>query len=265
MKRKARIADQTLRLKTDKFIGSGHLRIGLTPQLALVGGVSQGFRAPNMEDFFGRVDFFSEIPNTSLEPEESFNWEVGFKYDNGQTTGDVYYFQSDYDGLIERVTVGTNADGSPIQQRKNVKDARIRGVEAGLTHHFNPHWFVATTLGWTEGEDRDTGDPLRRIPPLNGTLRVRYSPNEKGWIELETLLADRQDELSQGDIDDPRIPDGGTPGYTVLNLKGGYHRTPNEQLLLTLENLGDHQYKNHGSGLYAPGRSVVVSYRVDFD
>jgi hemoglobin/transferrin/lactoferrin receptor protein len=62
---------ETLNLDTDKVTGSLNARVGITPSLNLVGGVAQGFRAPNMEDFFGRVDFFQEIPNTELEPETS--------------------------------------------------------------------------------------------------------------------------------------------------------------------------------------------------
>ena len=51
---------ESLNLDTSKVTGSLNARYALTPELNLVGGVAQGFRAPNMEDFFGRVDFFSE-------------------------------------------------------------------------------------------------------------------------------------------------------------------------------------------------------------
>lgn len=259
------VGEESLSLDASKFTGSLHGLIKLTPRWNLVSGVAQGFRAPNMEDFFGRVDFFNEIPNTALEPEESLSWDLGLKYYTQDTTGELYYYLSDYDGLIERVTVGTQPDGSPIKQRRNIKDARIQGVEAAFTHTFNRHWTTAATVGWTEGEDRDTGEPLRRIPPVNGSLRVRYTYNPDLWTELSGLLADKQDELSPEDIDDPRIPSGGTPGYGVVNLKLGYQRTRNERLLVTLQNLDDKPYKTHGSGLFAPGRSVVLSYRVQFN
>jgi len=107
--------------------------------------------------------------------------------------------------------------------------------------------------------------PVRRIPPLNGSLRVRYLPSSRLWFEAATLVADRQDELSSGDIEDPRIGPDGTPGYTVFNLGAGYSPTPNQQVLVTLENLGDKTYKTHGSGIFSPGRSVAVTYRVGFE
>ena len=54
-------------------------------------------------------------------------------------------------------------------------------------------------------------------------------------------------------------------GYAVWDLKAGFNRTPSEQLLVTVENIGDKAYKTHGSGLYAPGRSLLVSYRIELD
>jgi outer membrane receptor protein involved in Fe transport len=251
---------ETLNLDTSKVTGSLNGRFALTPQLNLVGGVAQGFRAPNMEDFFGRVDFFTEIPNTELEPEESLNWEVGLKYQDRNTSGEIYYYHTDYEQLIERVEVAPG-----VEQRQNIGEAWIQGVEGGLTHQFNSHWSLTGTITWTEGEDKHNGEPLRRIPPLNGTARVRYTHSPKFWTELGGLFADKQDRLSGGDIRDPRIPEGGTPGYAVWSLKAGYNRTPDEQLLVTFENIGDKEYKTHGSGLYAPGRSLLVSYRIELD
>jgi hemoglobin/transferrin/lactoferrin receptor protein len=62
-----------LSFSTDAVVGNLNLRFGIIPHLNLVGGLAWGFRAPNIEDFFGRVDFFNEIPNTKLEPEKVFN------------------------------------------------------------------------------------------------------------------------------------------------------------------------------------------------
>jgi outer membrane receptor protein involved in Fe transport len=251
---------ESLSLESSKITGSLNGRFEITPNLNLVGGVAQGFRAPNMEDFFGRVDFFSEIPNTDLEPEQSVDWEVGLKYYDRDTSGELYYYYSDFEDLIERVEVAPE-----VQQRQNIGKAWIQGVEAAVSHQFNKHWSVQAMATWTEGEDKETDKPLRRIPPLNGSVRIRYTHNPRLWGELDTLLAAEQDRLSDGDISDARIPDGGTPGYAVWSLKGGFKRTPNEQLLVTFENITDVEYKTHGSGLYAPGRSILVSYRIAFD
>jgi outer membrane receptor protein involved in Fe transport len=257
-----RVGAERLSLTADELTASFNALYNVTRRLNLVGGIAQGFRAPNIEDFFGRVDFFSEIPNNRLQPEESLSREIGIKYLIGETSADLYYYESDYEGLIDRATVGTQTNGDPIVQRRNLQDAEVRGIEAGVNHRFNARWMLGATVAWTRGEDKQTGNPLRRIPPLNGTLRARYDHSSRFWLEGGATVAERQDRLSQGDIDDPRIPDGGTPGYAAYHLRGGWQRIPTEQLVVTLENLDDELYKTHGSGLYAPGRSMIVGYRI---
>ncbi|WP_133717045.1 TonB-dependent receptor plug domain-containing protein [Methylocaldum gracile] len=258
------VTDQNLRFETDAVAGNINLGYRLTPALNLVGGLAFGFRAPNMEDFFGRVDFFSEIPNTSLKPEESLSKEIGLKYRDEVLSAEIFYFHSDYEGFIDRVTVGQRADGAPIQQRQNINDAEIQGVEASAEYPLNAQWLVGATLTWTEGRDAKTKAPLRRIPPLNGAARLVYYPMDRLWIEGSVWWADNQDQLAKGDIEDPRIGAGGTPGYTVFNLKAGYTPHPQHELLLELENLTDKKYKSHGSGIFAPGLNVLATYRFRF-
>lgn len=254
-----------LDFSTDAVTGSVNLLYRLTPWLNLVGGWAKGFRAPNMEDFFGRVDFFTEIPNTDLKPEASFNKEVGLKFlYSDRAMADVYYFHADYAGFIERVSVGTQPDGTPIQQRQNLTDARIHGVEAGFVWNLTPQWALAGSLTWTEGEDKDTGEPLRRIPPLYGNLRVRYDYNSHLWFEAASVMADEQDRLAPGDITDPRIGPNGTPGYVIFDVRTGYTPFRNHEFLLALENLTDNKYKTHGSGLFNPGFNVAVTYQITF-
>lgn len=259
------LAGRALSLAVDQLTGSANGVVRISPRLNLVAGVAQGFRAPNMEDFFGRVDFYSELPNTGLTPEESLSREIGLKYYTRATSADLYYYQSDYEGLIDRVTVGTQPNGDPIKQRRNVRDARIRGIEAGASHRFDPQWSLTGTLLWTRGEDRDNAVPLQRIPPFNGSVRLRYEHSPHLWTQLSATFAERQHRLSPGDLNDPRIPPGGTPGFAVLHWSGGWQPSRREQWLLTLENLGDKAYKTHGSGLFAPGRSVALSYRLKLD
>ncbi len=254
------VAATSLSLDADDISGNLNALYRLTPTLNLVGGVAQGFRAPNMEDFFGRVDFVSEIPNTNLEPEKSLTREIGLKYYSNGTSAELYYYDTDYEGFIDRVTVSPG-----VVQRRNIQDANIHGLEGGFRHRFDRHWSAGGTAAWTRGEDSDTGQPLRRIPPLNGTMRLRYDSSARLWGELAAVYADKQDRLAPGDLTDPRIPAGGTPGYGVFHFNLGWRPARGHELLATLENIGDKRYKTHGSGLYAPGRSLNLTYRVMFD
>lgn len=243
-----------------RFTVSAHGLLRLNPHWNLVGGIAQGYRAPNMEDFFGRVDFVSEIPNTALRAERSLNREIGLKYYSERTSGDIFVYAADYDDLIARVDVAPG-----VKQRQNLRKAAIRGVETGIKHAFDRHWSAAANLGYARGEDRDSGQPLQRIPPLNGAVRLRFERTAKDWYEVYSLFAAKQQRLSAEDRGDARIPRGGTPGYATLNLRAGFAPARNQQWLVSLENIGNLKYKSHGSGIYAAGTNLSITWRWSMD
>lgn len=253
------IQNQQLNLSDSETTGSVLGLYRLTGNWNLVGGVSQGYRAPNMEDFFGRVDFVAEIPNTSLKPETSVNREIGLKYHSQSTFGTIHYFNSRYRDLIARVTVAPN-----VRQRQNLRKATIEGLEAGLGHTFGAGWEARAVFAYTRGEDDDTGNPLQRIPPLNGSAHLRYTLGPSLWSELYSLFATKQNRLSPEDLNDPRIPRGGTPGYATINFSLGYRPWTGHELIATLENIADKKYKTHGSGVFAAGINLIATYLVRF-
>mgnify|MGYP006311289757 FL=1 len=103
---------------------------------------------------------------------------------------------------------------------------------------------------------------MRRIPPLNGKLALQY--NQSGFFgEAEFLFAAKQDRLSGGDIDDHRIPDGGTPGWSILNFKAGYS-WKSVSLNAGLHNLFNKAYRIHGSGVDGYGRSFWTTVLLKF-
>lgn len=91
-------------------------------------------------------------------------------------------------------------------------------------------------------------------------VHLRYTPSSKAWFELYGLFARKQDRLSPEDRSDPRIPKGGTPGYGTVNFSAGYRLAGAHELVPTLENIADKKYKTHGSGVFAPGINLIVSY-----
>ena len=79
--------------------------------------------------------------------------------------------------------------------------------------------------------------------------RSRFTPAAvKDWDKLSA--DDRRDTQ--------RIPPGGTPGYTVLTLRGGVTVWKDLDLTLALENVADEDYRIHGSGVNEPGRNLVL-------
>ena len=105
-----------------------------------------------------------------------------------------------------------------------------------------------------------------KIAPLNGTNELMWSvPDIDVTIGGGVRWAALQDRLSPQDLEDFRIPFGGTPGFVVADLWASYQLwKPFVLLSLVLENLGDAPYRYHGSSINGPGRSLNVMLEIGY-
>jgi outer membrane receptor protein involved in Fe transport len=122
-------------------------------------------------------------------------------------------------------------------------------------------------INYTRGEEQaDIGPafPADRIPPLNGKVGLEYFFKGDWRIEPYLLFASSQDRLSPRDVRDPRINPTGTAGWGTLNVSLDWQATSSLQLGLRLENLADKTYREHASGIDAPGRNVGLWVNYSF-
>ena len=85
------------------------------------------------------------------------------------------------------------------------------------------------------------------------------------WAELSVLAVGKADDLSLKDeTDKSRIPAEGTPSYAIVGLRGGRDFGERTTLSLAVENLGDADYRVHGSGVNGPGRNFIFSLSRSF-
>jgi iron complex outermembrane receptor protein/hemoglobin/transferrin/lactoferrin receptor protein len=70
----------------------------------------------------------------------------------------------------------------------------------------------------------------------------------------------RQSQLAPSDLSDARIPEGGTPGFAVLDLFAGYRMGRHMLFNVVFENVSDAAYRYHGSAVNGPGRGVIVNF-----
>ena len=117
----------------------------------------------------------------------------------------------------------------------------------------------------------NTGTPLtpnrlQKFSFLLGFVRLRWFPNGAPWhLEGRLRWSDLQDRLSSRDrADTQRIPEGGTPGWTVLDLGWGVPLDHGSSVGVALENVFDVDYRRHGSGVNEPGRNLVVRFEQSF-
>jgi hemoglobin/transferrin/lactoferrin receptor protein len=228
---------------------------------------NKAFRAPNIDDMgtLGIVDFRYELPSDDLKPESSINLELNYKLNLRRFWFEAAIFRNNLTDFIQRTRATVDGrdsiDGYPIYLKTNSAEAYIQGFETNFKLLATDKLAVSGFLSYTYGQDETKDEPMRRIPPLNGMLSISYEAIDNLLIVPEFLFATMQDRLSGGDIDDNRIPEGGTPGWNVFNIYAQYSWS-GFKFHLSLINLLDEDYRYHGSGVNMYGRSarVGVSY-----
>ncbi len=250
----------------DGWIAYGGLTYALTPCLHLVGSVSEGFRAPNLDDLMANnpnvLQQGMDLPSLGLTPENTVNYEVGVKTNFDRLRTQTFVFWFDLNDNIVPISAGAN------QFRRANQDSFVQGVEHQAELLLHDGWSVYGNFWYTYGKNRVTGAPLSRIPPAQGILGLRWrDPRLRGYFSIHTWLVRRQDRLDPvRDIADERIPIGGTPGYGTLNLRFGktFGCCRQHRLSVSLENLTDKAYLVHGSGVAGTGFTARLGYAVGY-
>jgi len=223
-----------------------------------------GYRAPNIDDMgtLGIVDFRYEIPAYALKPEKSYNSEIGYKYFSENFSFGTAFYRNKLSDLINRVQTSQVIDGYKVYIKENTDNSVIKGLEGFAEFQASQNLFFDMFASFNHGRNISKGEPLRRVPPFNGNISVKYKMN-KFYMKAELGWADKQERLAQGDKDDNRIPVGGTPGWKVLNVYSGYS-LKSIQLRLSAQNLFNADYRTHGSGINSVGRSLWTSLAYNF-
>jgi hemoglobin/transferrin/lactoferrin receptor protein len=263
----------------DAVVGSARFLYELTPETTnLFGGISQGFRAPNLSDLTrfdsARSNEF-ELPAPDLDPEYYTNFELGVKRrDNSWSSQVVLFHTLIRDKILRFPTGNTNASGEREITKDNVGNGSVEGIELGLAYRMTEQWSTfgnATYLHGTQSTYPTSAPVLEdeyldRLMPFTAQVGLRWEDmSNELWVEGLIAHAARGDRLSTRDVNDStRIPAGGTPAFTTLDLRLGWQVLPNANLHLGLENLTDKDYRIHGSGLNRPGRNLTVGFGWSF-
>jgi outer membrane receptor protein involved in Fe transport len=226
---------------------------------------STGYRTPNIDDMgtLGLVDFRWEIPAYSLQPEKTYNTEIGYKYQGKSVTASVAMYYMHLTNLITRVQVaGQQVGGYNVYTKENSQESYIKGFETNITYRISNSFTMRGNMSYAFGQNLSRSEPMRRIPPFNGNLLFNYQKNK--WLaSAEYQFASKQNRLAQGDKDDNRIPTGGTPSWQVLNLYGAY-KANSYAVRVGLQNIFNQDYRTHGSGINGMGRSLVCGLQLFF-
>ena len=95
---------------------------------------------------------------------------------------------------------------------------------------------------------------------------LKYTPlSSNWWLNTEVITFAKADKLSTQDKNDTqRIPQGGTPGYTIWALSTGFEISTQLLLGFQINNILDKNYRVHGSGQNEAGRNFIGSVSYSF-
>jgi iron complex outermembrane receptor protein/hemoglobin/transferrin/lactoferrin receptor protein len=240
--------------------------------------VDQGFRAPNLDDLTSRQEVGPgfQFENPDLRPERTDTLEFGAILTPGPVRIEGWTFATWLSDAITRTpreaadcpedTPGCGASRTQYQLVNAADTTTILGAEGASTVDLPAGFDLHATVSYAWGEGPDTrpgrGDafvPVSRIPPLQGTAEARWRERPAGFhagAAMRWALA--QDRLAPSDLSDARIPPGGTPGYSLFDLRAGWRFPPHLGVSLVFENLLDAAYRVHGSSINGPGRGLIA-------
>ena len=257
-------------------VAGGGTALRLVDGVKWIVNLDQGFRAPNLDDLTSRqqtgAGYQGENPN--LSPEKSLALESGVRVERKYIELVLFGYRTAIDDLIARAPFDksmcppgfeTGCAGSHSTYALTNLQGRafIRGFD-GAVRLFLPAGVglrATAAYAWGDGpnplpEASPTRIPLSRVPPLNGTVEVSWRSPAGFYGAAALRWARKQDRLALADIDDQRIPFGGTPGFAVVDLRAGYRWQPHILVAAVLENLANAPYRYHGSSINGPGRSL---------
>jgi hemoglobin/transferrin/lactoferrin receptor protein len=259
----------------DTIAANGRFRYEIADGLQLFGGVSQGFRAPNLSDL-SRLDIALsgelEVAAPDLSPEKFLSFELGSKYANERLYAQASFFYTAIEDMIVRAPTGRVVNHLFEVTKRNAGDGFVRGVELSGSYRAHEQVELFGLFAWQDGEVEGyptsapvpVTEPVSRLLPTQFQLGTRWTrPDQRLWAELAVTHAWRQDDLSASDRrDTQRIPPGGTPSFTVADAAVGWRINDYMQLAFRVDNFTDEDYRVHGSGTNMPGRNFILEMSV---
>lgn len=214
---------------------SSEWRLPHNQALALT--VSRSVRSPSVtERYLARnVMGGSWIGNPDLDAEKHHKAELALSGSKNQWSWKPVVWVDQVDDFVRRYKE-TSAD----TRYENI-DARLLGVEM-MVGWTDGTWSSNSTLASVRGENRDNGQALAQIPPVQFVQALGWQSMGHS-IEAQWQLARRQDRI------DPLsgLDAGESPGYGVFNLSGSHPLMEHLTFNWALDNLFDNTWAPHVS------------------
>ena len=254
----------------DSFVGSLRALYHIDSHWSVYGGISQSFRAPNLNDLSGDITSLADTKargSVDAQPEKYLTYEVGVRQESANFTSNAAFFYTDITDGLTSVKDGTRSITT------NAADGYVYGAELETAWHINSQWSLSGYVAWMDGRTEAPevlggpviNKPMSRQMPLTGSLALRWTDSShKYWVEGRILAANDENRITAADqlADYQRIPTNGTPGYVVASLHAGWKVNDHLDLTCGIENLTNQDYRTHGSGQNDPGINGIFGAKM---
>lgn len=211
---------------------------------------------------FNRQDAFDYIGDPFIKNEKMHQAELGAEYSAGRfkTSLNLFAYKfSDYIlGIIDNSLSPMTEGAKGVKIYTNIPGAQIVGfeslVEAGITSELK----LVNSIQYSRGTEND-GSNLPQIPPLSGTLSLRYNRGLYG-LQAEMIWAAEQNN--------PSVVYGETrtPSFAVFNLRASVNPIGRFTVSVGAENILNKAYYEHldWQKIERPGRNFYITLKTEF-
>ena len=145
----------------------------LTDNTRLIGGVHKGFSAPGNKE--------------GIEPEESINYEAGFRYENGSMEFEAIAFFNDYENLQGVCTASSGSD-CEVGDVFNGNAVSVPGLEVQFQKEFSPgadyHIPLTLTYTWMNAEFESDIADSEYFGNVSEGDSVPYVPDHQAFLSV---------------------------------------------------------------------------------
>ena len=236
-----------------------------TDRWTLKGGVSRGFKAPELRavipDYaYVRRNRFVMLGNPDLKPETSTNYEVSSLWAPSRTiSGGITFFYNDFQDKLSTVTTTRTWNRYIVMDRVNIDKATIAGVE------LNAKWDVSRTVqlkaNYTHTDSQqktgaNIGAPLALTPERMANVRATWKATPA--LTVWSALAHYGEEYGATLGTRP------APAYTTADIGASYDWNRDVTLNAAIHNLSDKRLDQATYGKNNQGRRLWVGSTLRF-
>jgi iron complex outermembrane receptor protein len=205
------------------------------------------------------ADYWERRTNFYLRPEKNTQFDAGLIYSSGKLQASLSAFYADIGDFI----LFRNANDNNAKTAENI-DASLYGGEMDVAWQFGKDWALTASLAYVRGNNDSRRRPLAQIPPLEGTLGLKYSHRKtEAGLLWRLVNAQKRYDLNSGS--EVNYDLGASGGFGVLSANVAYKAGKGVAVAIGVDNIFDKNYSEFisRSGAGIPTLGIASSFRVN--